>query len=302
MSGWIQRDTGTQQRWLTGILTEAHVSDSDDDTSLFITPDPVDQASMDLLVNHNGDANVGGQVECEVNVQDNWRDRHLTWVKSLVSTDPAHPVRVMAAGIWVDDTGHQDKTELHPLDVIFGEVTSSLLAEDWIGELAAAQGLVVGQGLFAFRFAAATDVRQAGEPRPPLAAVTREFTIPVPMPTRPGGGHTPAWNLRSDLDSGVLSFFGTPHSDGTFLDFTFTLKARQIMQFVDPDDGPAVFLGEIATFWGPPEPDPCPPLLREIQRLNDQLDAEPGPSPAERKRIVARIGELTRQAERLHCL
>jgi hypothetical protein len=106
-----------------------------------------------LLINRFGKPNSNGKLECEIHVSDERRDHHLAWLRSLSGTE------VTAHGVWVNDTGHHDKTELHPLDVVFGPVTASIMPGDWIDALATERGLAVGATILAFRFAAASDNR-----------------------------------------------------------------------------------------------------------------------------------------------
>jgi hypothetical protein len=42
--------------------------------------------------------------------------------------------------------------------------------------------------------------------------------------------------------------------------------------------------------------------LKQIQKLSDNLDEEPGPDVNKRKKIIQRLGELRRQAQRLGCV
>jgi hypothetical protein len=61
-------------------------------------------------------------LECEIHVGSDWRNQYGDWVRSLTGGE------VTAQGVWVDDDGHESKTELHPMDVIFGSITASKLS------------------------------------------------------------------------------------------------------------------------------------------------------------------------------
>src|SRR6476620_7073964 len=135
-SKWFLDDWEAPQRILIGALTDVHRSDSDDDSCLIVSPDPDLQA---LLVNRLGQTNDGGLLECEVNVGSAWRNSWEDWARSLVGST------ITAQGVWVDDIEHASKTELHPLDVIYAAVVVSGLTDDWIGALAVAQELTVGE-------------------------------------------------------------------------------------------------------------------------------------------------------------
>jgi hypothetical protein len=256
-------------------------------------------------MNHTGALNADGNVECEINVWSGFRSQHQEWVASLLDGDR----QVTAIGIWVEDTGHNDKTELHPVDVVFGAITSSLIPGDWISQLAADRGLQVGASMKAFRFALASDVRGFGlfalSERPPFAGDTRDVTFEVDLPQRPTDTNlVPTWDMKLSLDNTSTVRAGwRPTGGQQVLEVTATLQSLTDLDFLSPVTAgpPGVLLGEIVTYWGPPPPDPCPGLLKEIQQLNARLDEEPGPGLAERKKIVQELGELTKKAEQAHC-
>jgi hypothetical protein len=290
---WALRDPSSPQRVLVGTLTNVHISGGDDDTNLLIAPEAGDNF-QDLLANRHGDRNTDGMLECEINVGSGWRGQHQDWVISLGEGEG----KVTAVGVWVDDDGHDSKTELHPMDVIFGAVTSSKIPGDWISTLANERGLQVGTSMNAFRFAAASDDRGGlFVDSPPLATLTRPTTFVLDLPSPPAEGDmVPTWQMRSSLAENTFVYV-TPRNDGSrkVLDITVICRSTD-------DDGPAVLLGEIVTFWGPRPPDPCPPLLKEIQRLEDKLDEEPGPDTNERKKIIQKLGELRKKAMKAGCV
>jgi hypothetical protein len=242
MAGWVIRDNRFPLRTLVGTLTEVHVSGgtiSDGDLNLEITPLAGVQRYVALLTNRNGRVNSGGQVECEINLPSDRRSDYKLWLDSMINT------RVTAIGVWVDDTGHDDKTELHPMDVIFAAVDRSRLRTDWITTLARERGLIVGRSLPAFRFAAASDDREGlildGAP---LADRTRTFQFSLPFPARPASGTSiPA--THHELDKQQNATFDTAIrtvGTRTVLDVTITCQAAN-------DGGPGEVRGEIVTFW-----------------------------------------------------
>jgi hypothetical protein len=83
---------------------------------------------------------------------------------------------VTATGVYVDDDGHPPaRTELHPVDLVIGPVTRSLISgDDWIAKRAADSGVRVGASLFAYRYAAASDTRKGLFSRVRLAPTLRE--------------------------------------------------------------------------------------------------------------------------------
>jgi hypothetical protein len=251
---WYLLDWRNPQRVVVGDLTNVHESSfpSDGDTNLEITPDP---QFADLL---RQDQTV---LECEINVGGGHEGHYEDWVRSLINgtlnPDGTIGSKVTAQGIWVEDLGHGSKTELHPMDVVFGSVPASRLPGDWIGDVAAAHGLVVGQGLLAYRFAVASDDR-AGEfqSAPPLAPYTRPVTFSLPFPLPPAEGlSVPRHDLRLDLsDNGTIEI-SDPVADGgggTVLPVTVTCVAA----YDDPapgadDQNPGAVTGEIVAYWVP---------------------------------------------------
>src|SRR5262245_51553140 len=189
MGKWFLRDWISPQRILIGTLTNVHdsgalIDGGDNDTNLEIVPRPEPQF-QDLLKNRHDRANQAppGQapvIECEINVGDDWVSQYEFFVNSLVNHE------VTAQGVYVDDDGHDSKTELHPMDAIFARVSDSQLPGDWIGGLEAELGLTLNQNLFVYRFAAASDNR-AGLllEGPPLAGWSRTTNIMLPLPPAP---------------------------------------------------------------------------------------------------------------------
>jgi hypothetical protein len=119
------------------VLVDVHHSD-DDDTNLDIQP--VGQSSIDLFTDLAGVPNANGLVDCEVSVTEDGdrRSKYQAWGSSLVGSE------VVAKGVFVEDEGHDNKTELHPMDIIVAPVGASRLPTDWIGQLAGEPGLTVG--------------------------------------------------------------------------------------------------------------------------------------------------------------
>ncbi len=293
MGKWFLEDWRAPQRVVVGTLTDVHITSgifSDGDTNIVIEPKLEFQQ---LLINRFGKTNENGKLECEVNVKSDWRDLHMDWVSSLTQGE------VTAQGVWVDDNEHDGGTELHPMDVIFGTVTGSKIPGDWINTLASERGLEVNTSMLAFRFAAASDVRgDVFNPEtPPLSEWTRPTTFRLEYPPRPAeSDKVPIWEQRSSLMENASIDFA-PRDDGgkMVLDVTVTCLGRDY-------GGPGVLLGEIVTYWSSPPPDPCPALLKQIQKLEDKLDEEPGPDVNERKKIIQKIDELRKKALNLGCV
>jgi HYDIN/CFA65/VesB-like, Ig-like domain len=158
-------------------------------------------------------------------------------------------MEVMAKGVYVDDTGHHDKTEIHPMDLIVARVERSALTTEWIGEVARQNGLQVGVGLFAYRYAAASDNRDdsipdgVGDGWPPLARLTRATSVTLPFPPRPAGAESPQIEARSGGARNAGSHIDTEVTgDTAFAKLVVTVKAGG-------DDGPGFDLAEVALYW-----------------------------------------------------
>ena len=240
---WFLRDWQSPQRVVTGELTGAHISSptagpipGDNDTNLEISP----QGGDEIVRNRYGTFNDNYVLECEIHVDGAWRDQHLAWVQTMTG-----PVTV--SGVWVDDDAHGSKTELHPLDVVWAQVTQSASSGDWIGSLVGDLGLTIGKDLFAYRFAAASDNR--GDDlgglleSPPLSEWTRTVTFSLPFPGQPGTKFAPFTDNRTPL-SAHADFTPVIRRDttGTFVDVTVTCQANQY-------GGPGIVLGEVIAYW-----------------------------------------------------
>jgi hypothetical protein len=258
MSGWALRDENSPVRTLVGTLTRVHNSgdsillSQDGDTNLTIVPNA---ASAALLRNRNEVDNRDGTIECEVNVTEdgNGRSSYESWASSMIGTE------VTAKGIYVDDTGHDDKTEIHPMDLILARVSSSAMPGDWIGDVARQHGIQVDLGLFAYRYAAASDDRGAGlfgDGIPPLARQTRATSVNLPFPPRPAGAIGPQVEVRSAGARNAASHINTTVTGDTVsAELVVTVKA------VD-DGGPGFDLAEVALYWlGPRVLDVSPASL-----------------------------------------
>jgi hypothetical protein len=274
------------QQILVGKLVDVHRSDTDDDTSVNVQPDPTSA----LLRNRAGHKNANGWVECEINVGSAWRADYEGWVSSLLGRT------VTAHGVFVEDTEHDDKTELHPLDLVFAAVGSSHLPGDWIGSLASQQHLTVGTSLLAVRFAAASDDRD--DDRPPLSNSTRAatFTLPFPPHPQPPAHEEPAalpgvvpgvvprlaplTRMRLGLQAqATIATHVRAQGTTTVLDVTVTCLGRD-------HGGPGAIAGEIVTFWG----EPTARILVTPQLLS--FGTVPVGEVADRSFSIESVGEL----------
>jgi hypothetical protein len=284
MSGWTQRDSGSLQRTVVGILTDVHAgnpkgvnrrwwpfSNEDGDTGIKIRPNPPFHHL--LLRLEDGKENEDGKIECEINVWPPARAEHGDWVNSMRSAWPPMS-EVTAVGIWVEDLGHDNKTELHPVDIVFGRVHQSLIPAKWQDFFAKNEGLELGRTMYLFRFAIATDGRglydiddDDGDGRPPLAWRTRPVTFTPELPPRPSLQIpqpqviplVPSWAMREHLAYGeIIEMHDAVRvvSGKEVLDITITPKSLTQEEFrADPSGPAAVLLGEFVTFWTVKQPE-----------------------------------------------
>jgi hypothetical protein len=268
MAGWLLEDPSTPQHKVVGLLSEVkpgspHGSGDDGDTGFMIRPT---RPFYYVLKNKDDQWNADVKIECEINVWPQLRSEHGNWIDSMSSSHITTLGEVTAVGVWVEDTGHNNKTELHPVDVVFGRVESSLIAEDWLNDLIVNENLKIGISLYLFRFAIATDVRaffpfdDQSSGRPPLAGVTRPVTFTSDFPPPPStlvGIREPAWRIRRAVTHGtILDTQTAVRSDcgNKVLDITITPQSLTDAEFdaqTTSDQGAAVLLGEFVTYWGP---------------------------------------------------
>ena len=204
-SKWYLRDWLSPQRTVVGTLENVHNSGGgltgDNDTNVLITPD--DPA---ILANRLGGPNTAvadhTQIECEVNVTSDGRDQFENWLKTMLGR------KVTAQGVYVDDTGHDNKSELHPLDIVVGQVDDTQIPGTWFDQIVVQHHVALGTSMLLYRFAAASDNR-AGvvQEGPPLAEFERDTSVTLALPPRPNGDPslipTGEWQLLSGTNFNV---------------------------------------------------------------------------------------------------
>ncbi len=241
MSKWTMR---RPSEVLVGTLERVYVPSgffADSDTNLVVTPGPEHRG---LLVNRKGRRNGNFRMECEVQVSLQWRALFNKWASSMLHTP------ITLSGVYVDDDGHDSRTELHPVDLLAGRVDLALTPHDptwWVTRRATDRGLKLGTTLFAYRFLAATDTRDglffAG---PPLAGSTRTAWAELDFPERPA----PEWRpyvanhieVIEDADVG-----DTVVGSGADRRVRIEVTCKAVGH-----GGPGVVIGEAAAYWKNP--------------------------------------------------
>ena len=98
--------------------------------------------------------------------------------------------KVTAQGVYVDDEhkDHGHKSELHPLDIVVGQVDDTQIPGIWFDQIVVQHNVALGTSMLLYRFAAASDNR-AGvvQDGPPLAEFERDTSVTLALPPRPNG-------------------------------------------------------------------------------------------------------------------
>jgi hypothetical protein len=211
----------------------------DGDTNVLITPD--DPA---ILANRLGGPNTAvkehTQIECEVNVTSDGRDQFENWLKTMLGR------KVTAQGVYVDDTAHDNKSELHPLDIVVGQVDDTQTPGNWVDQIIIQHHVALGSSMLLYRFAAASDDR-AGvvQEGPPLAEFERDTSVALALPPRPNGDlsliPTGEWHLMSGTNFSVAIEPPRPEQG----DIVNLVAFCEGVGFGDP----GYVLGEVAAYW-----------------------------------------------------
>lgn len=234
MAKWTMLD---RQRTVTGVLDRVSQSSGlfeDRDTNYWVTPD-----DKSVLRNNQGATNRSGQIVCEIQAGLFFRGLFVTWSRTLEGA------AVTASGVLVQDDNHEHWTELHPVDLIAGRVTSSLLeGADWIANRAADRGLQIGSSLLAYRFVAASDTRKSlFFEGPPLGRTKRQSVIWVPLPARPGPTWTPFVGRRTLIvENADVKVMLDPAGQAPRMRIEVTCNTAD-------DGGPGVVMGEAVAYW-----------------------------------------------------
>jgi hypothetical protein len=242
---WYLRDWLSPQRIVVGTLKDVHnsggvigIHPGDSDTNVLISPN---DATKDLLLSRFGGPNTatsdGSQIECEVNVTSDGRDQYENWVRTMLG------LQVTAQGVYVDDTEHDNKSELHPLDIVVAQVNDSQIG-NWADQIASQLHLELGLDMFLYRFAAASDNRAGiAFEGPPLAEFDRTTVVSLPMPSRPGGN--PSLNPEAQWKSLASSNAQVSTEPGSATDTINLVVQCTGVGFGDP----GYVLGEVAVYW-----------------------------------------------------
>jgi hypothetical protein len=235
------------QRTLVGRLHRVYEPSGwfeDHDTNFVVSPA---QEYAALLVNHAGVRNKSGSMELEVQAVFTLQMRHRPEFESWAHGMVDHTVT--ASGVWVEDDKHDQRTELHPVDIVAAPTEVSLLpGPDWLAKRAADRHLAVGTTLRAYRYIAASDTRRGSFgglffEGPPLARTTRTATITLALPQRPGPTWTPFVAHRAGTTENAQVTVDLENSTGT-------PRARVAVACkAVGSGGPGVALGEIAAYW-----------------------------------------------------
>ncbi|HET7001510.1 MAG TPA: hypothetical protein VFI33_09380, partial [Puia sp.] len=204
---------------------------ADGDFCIEFKPDP---AYNGLLFNRYNDVNGTLFIELEIEVENEYSNKFT--VAALEFLDQP----VTAIGVYINDDGHDSKTELHPLDCLYGDLPQSQWPA-WTIEKRS--NLPSDYGFKVIRFLSAGD--DSWGLHPPKSMEQRTINVHIAMPT-PDTGKTHLYDWTSRIgteDSAYLDTFDivkNPKADGCF-EFNVTPYRTGF--------GPSTIMVDFAVWW-----------------------------------------------------
>lgn len=230
---WKIVDKKNPIRKLVGRLKKAYIYKLDGDLNFQIKPNK----EYKSLLEQNGLRNEDGRVECEIETLDRYEDRVMEAFGSSIGSE------FTAYGVWVNDTPHGNKLELHPLDALFTQLRGKdipLWTKDYNKKYRGTRVLV-------HRIFAAAD--QSDRRHPPLADKTRTTVVEIPYPSRPKGSKTKVWNPEFKSDIAI-----NKHTKYEF-QIGGTVEEPVLLISITPrcfkEGEPGLMLFDMVTFWKP---------------------------------------------------
>lgn len=223
---------------LVGSIQRISVDDWDGDINVHIIPNADYE---DIFVNRFGARTPGPTITCEVCPQFAVKDKVEAWMRTML------PGKATARGVYVDDKKHEEKPELHPLDLLVGHLTETTVKPSgWILDLAQRRNLDIGRTLLAYRFAAASDHRRKWPFKhgPPLYNKTRDVDLALAFPPQPGEGWNSTLELRTEFQVNAIADVAQLGGGHGTKFFNFHVKC-------EADKVSAVF-GDIVAYWVDP--------------------------------------------------
>lgn len=174
---WKIVDENNPTRKVVGRLRKSYIYLLDGDLNFQIEPFELYAG----LIDQNGVRNADGRIECEVEVLDRHEDEVMRAFDHCIGDE------VTAYGVWVNDTPHGSKFELHPLDVLFTRLRGKYIPHWTYGF----KEKYDGTRLMVHRVLAAAD--QSDNRHPPLTDLTRTTVAEIPYPRKPPSSEQVEW-------------------------------------------------------------------------------------------------------------
>lgn len=230
---WKIVDRRKPTRMVVGRLKKLYLYKLDGDLNFQIKPNK----EYADLIERKGLKNKDGRIECEVETLDRYEQRVLEAFENCMGAE------FTAHGVWVNDTPHGSKFELHPLDALFTKLRGKDIPL-WTKEF---NKKYRGTKLEVHRVFAAAD--QSDRRHPPLADKTRTTKLEIAFPAKPKDTKTKRWKPEIKSDISI-----NKHSKHTFK--IKGTKAKPVLEIsITPraftEGEPGLMLFDIVTFWKP---------------------------------------------------
>lgn len=174
---WKLIDKKNPTRKVVGRLRKAYIYLLDGDLNFQIQP----YKEYEHLIEKDGIRNADGRIECEVETLDRHEDQVFEAFEHGIGGE------FTAYGVWVNDTPHGSKFELHPLDALFTRLRGKHIP-DWTSIF---KEKYKGTRILVHRVFASAD--QSDKRFPPLADRTRTTVVEIPYPNKPRETKTKQW-------------------------------------------------------------------------------------------------------------
>jgi hypothetical protein len=230
---WKLIDKKNPVRKVVGRLRKAYIYVLDGDLNFQIQPDKEYLG----LIEQDGLRNEDGRIECEVEVLDRYEDQVMEAFEHGIGDE------FTAYGVWVNDTPHGSKFELHPLDALFTRLRGKHVPL-WT---AGFKNKYRGSRLWVHRVLAAAD--QSDKRYPPLTDKTRTTVVEIPYPKKPADTARKRW--VPDYKSRIAI------NEHCYCEFKIggTFDRPQLLISLTPrsfrDGEPGLMLFDIVTWWRP---------------------------------------------------
>ncbi len=230
---WKIVDKKNPTRKVVGRLQKAYLYKLDGDLNFQIKPNK----DYRYLIEQGKLRNADGRIECEIETLDRYEDRIMEAFGGSLGAE------FTAYGVWVNDTPHGSKFELHPVDALFTKLRGQDIPV-WTKEY---KKKYKGTRVAVHRVFAGAD--QSDRRHPPLADKTRTTVVEIPYPTKPNDTKKKTW--YPDFKSSIAINKHTKHA----FELGGTAEEPVLLISITPrcfkQGEPGLLLLDIVTFWKP---------------------------------------------------